>query len=506
MWQRFTLYDLRVIGHYLGMLILMFSVVMVVPFVTGLLCGEYEPAARYLWFIGVTMVIGSALRFLRVGPVRLNSQQALVVTGLAWIVLAFIASLPLYYSGHYLTYLDALFDGVSGLTTTGAALIQDLDHLSNADNMFRFMMHLVGALGLIVVVLSFGLFGKSAGSTMYASEGRSEHVVPNIVQTSRLIAKITLVFVCLATAILMVMCLLIGMEPSRAFLHAFWLAITSFGTGGFAPMSQSVVYYHSFAIEIVLMVMMFLGSINFMLHSEIWKGRVDAFFADFEIKTMVVWLCVMACVMAATLSMSSGFSDLSTMLRRGLFMVVATFTTTGLQNVTSNQLTTIFSSGAFLMLALLMAVGGSGGSTTGGIKFNRIGIIMRSLVASVKQTLSPDSARVVVSYTHVGRRVLTDDVVRESMMVFVLYIATYGIGSIVAIAYGYDATQAVFDSVAIVSNGGLVSGVVSSGMPVGLEVLYIVIMWAGRLEFLTLFALVMGLVVSLNPKRWKRRA
>ena len=111
-----------------------------------------------------------------------------------------------------------------------------------------------------------------------------------------------------------------------------------------------------------------------------------------------------------------------------------------------------------------------------------------------------------VSYYHVGRRILDDGVVKEAMMVFALYIATYGIGAVAAIACGYDATQALFDSIAMASNGGLTSGVVAAGMPATLEVLYIVIMWAGRLEFLTLFALVMGLVVSLNPKRWKRRA
>ena len=506
MWQRFTLYDLRVIGHYLGVLVLFFSLVLLVPFATALVFREWEPASRYLVAIGIALVCGSLLRFLRIEPGRLNRQQALVVTGLAWIVLAFVASVPLYFSGHYLSYLDALFDGVSGLTTTGATLIQDLDHLSNADNMWRFMMHLVGGLGLIVVALSFGLFGKSSGSTMYASEGRSEHVVPNIVQTSRLIAKISMVFIALGTVALALLCLALGMEPARAVLHGLWLAITGFITGGFAPTSQSVVYYHSVAIEFVLILLMLLGSINFILHAEIWKGRTPAVFRDYEMGTMVVWIALVTCVFTASLVASANFSDLVTLVRRGLFMIVATFTTTGLQNVTSNQLTTTFTSGAFLMLAVLMAVGGSGGSTTGGIKFNRIGIIFSSLLASLKQTLAPDSARVTVSYYHVGRRILDDGVVKEAMMVFALYIATYGIGAVAAIACGYDATQALFDSIAMASNGGLTSGVVAAGMPATLEVLYIVIMWAGRLEFLTLFALVMGLVVSLNPKRWKRRA
>ena len=328
MWQRFTLYDIRVIGHYLGTLILFSAAAMAVPLVTAVLCGEWEPAARYLLAIGITFIVGSLLRFLRIESGRLNRQQALAVTGLAWIVLAFIAAIPLFFSGHYAVYLDALFDAVSGLTTTGASVVLDLDHLSYADNMFRFMLHLLGGLGLIVVALSFGLFGKRVGASLYASEGRSEHVVPNVVQTTRFISKIALGIILVATAIVTVLCLFAGIEPVRATMQSLWLSISAFTTGGFAPMSQSVMYYHSFPIELVLMVLMILGSINFVIHSEVWNGRIEMFFRDIEIRTMVIWLGVMTCVFAASLSASLAFSDLPAMLRRGLFMVISAFSTT----------------------------------------------------------------------------------------------------------------------------------------------------------------------------------
>lgn len=506
MWQRFTLYDLRVIGHYLGMLVLLFSLSMLAPLLTAIVCGEWEPAARYLWSIGIAVIIGSALCFLRVKPGRLNQQQALVVTGLSWLLLSFIAAIPMYFSGHYDTFLDTLFDCMSALTTTGVSVIEDLDHLSNADNMWRFVMQFVGGIGLIVVALSLGLFGKSSGATMYASEGRSEHLVPNLMQTSRLIIKIMVSIVCVGTVAIMLICLSLGMAPGRAFLHGLWLSIACIVTGGFAPMSQSAAYYHSFALEVVLMIIMLLGCINFVVHSEVMKGRVESFFRDYETKTMVVWACVMAFVVTASLAASGGFSDLASILRRGLFMVVSAFTTTGLSNVTSNQLTTLFSSGALLVLAVLMGVGGGSGSTSGGIKIGRLGLIAQSLVASTKQTLAPDSVRVSTSYYHVGRRILTDDVARDAMTVFALYIVTYGVGAIAGIAYGYDATQAIFESVALGSSGGLSAGIISAGMPIGLELLYMLIMWAGRLEIMTLLALIAGFVTSLNPKRWTKKA
>lgn len=505
MWQRFSLYDLRVIGHYLGTLTQLFAALMAVPFITALVFQEWEPAERYLLGIGIALVVGTLLQFLRIEPGRLGRRQALAVTGFAWIVLAFFASVPLFLSGHYATYMDALFDGVSGLTTTGATVALDIDHFSNADNMFRFMMHLVGGLGLIVVALSLGIFGKRSGSSLYTAEGRSEHVVPNVVQTTQLILRITLVIIFIAAVVLTALCISIGMEPVRAVLQSIWLAISAFSTGGFAPMAESVSYYNSIPIEVFLMLLMILGSISFVVHAEVWKGRLQSFFGDIEIRTMLIWLLVMTVVVAASLSASALFSDLPAMIRRGLFMVVSAFSTTGFQNVTTNQLTTVFSSGAFLALALIAAVGGSAGSTAGGVKLHRVGIIFKSIVSTVKEAVSPSSARVVVSYNHLGRRVLSSDAVKEAMTVFVLFVITYSVGALVGIAHGYEASQAIMESVSMASNGGIITGIVTPGMSPSLEAFYIFQMWAGRLEFVTLLAVLAEIIASLAPRKRRGR-
>ena len=505
MWQRFSLYDLRVIGHYLGTLTQLFAALMAVPFLTALVFQEWEPAERYLLGIGIALVVGTLLQFLRIEPGRLGRRQALAVTGFAWIVLAFFASVPLFLSGHYATYMDALFDGVSGLTTTGATVALDIDHFSNADNMFRFMMHLVGGLGLIVVALSLGIFGKRSGSSLHTAEGRSEHVVPNVVQTTQLILRITLVIIFIAAVVLTALCISIGMEPVRAVLQSIWLAISAFNTGGFAPMAESVSYYNSIPIEVFLMLLMILGSISFVVHAEVWKGRLQSFFGDIEIRTMLIWLLVMTVVVAASLSASALFSDLPAIIRRGLFMVVSAFSTTGFQNVTTNQLTTVFSSGAFLALALIAAVGGSAGSTAGGVKLHRVGIIFKSIVSTVKEAVSPSSARVVVSYNHLGRRVLSSDAVKEAMTVFVLFVITYSVGALVGIAHGYEASQAIMESVSMTSNGGIITGIVTPGMSPSLEAFYIFQMWAGRLEFVTLLAVLAEIIASLAPRKRRVR-
>ncbi len=501
MWQRFTLHDLRVIGYYLGTLILFSSLLMIPPLVTAIAFQEWDPARRYVLGIGITVAAGAALRFSRIEQSRLNRQQAMAITGLAWIVLALFCSIPLFLSGHYSTYLDALFEGVSGLTTTGASLVVDLDHLSYADNMFRFMMHLLGGVGLIVVTLAFGLFGRRAGASPFTSEGRNEHVLPNVIQTARFIVRITATVVAIATVILTIACVVMGMEPVRAFLNALWVSISGFETGGMAPMGQSILYYHSFIIELILMILMVLGSINFVIWAELGKGRIGMFFRDIETRTALIWIGIMVIVFTATLSSSELFSDLPALLRRGTFMVMSAFTTTGFQVITTNQLTAVLTSGAFLTLAIIMAVGGGVGSTAGGIKLYRVGIIFKSITATLKETIAPDTARVVVSYNHVGRRVLTADIVKEAMTIFIVYVITYIVGTLVGIAHGYDGISALYESMAMTSNGGLISGVASPGMPATLELFYIFQMWVGRLEFITLLALIVEVVVSVIPKR-----
>lgn len=505
MWQRFSFYDVRVIAHYLGVLVSFFSLALLVPLVVALLLQEWEPASRYFLGVGVSLIVGSALRLMRVQPGRLTHQQALAVTGLSWIVLAFVAAVPLALSGHYANYLDALFEAVSGLTTTGASIAVDVEHMSYADNTWRFVMHLIGGLGLIVVALSLGLLGK-ATSGLYSSEGRSEHVLPNVVNTVRLISRIALVAIAIAVVILMVLCLVAGMSPLRAFFHSLWIAISGFITGGFAPTSQSVMYYHSYAIEVVCMLLMLLGAINFALFVKARSGDTEVFFRDYEIRTGVIWIVVATITLMFSLCASGAFSDMLTLLRRGVFMVVSAATTTGFQVVTNNQLTTVFSSGAFLVLAMIMAVGGSSGSTAGGMKLSRLGLIARSVVSTVKETLAPDTARVSVTYFHLGRQVLTTDAAKGAMTVSALFIITYLLGSLAGIAHGYDALSSIFESVAMASNGGLSSGIVTHGMPASLEVVYILEMWAGRLEFITLIALIVKIVVSLKPSKSGRRA
>lgn len=478
---------------------------MIPPIICAFIFEEWNPFVRYLTAIGFALVIGSLMRFACINPERLSRSQAIAVTGLAWIVLGILCAVPLYYSGHFQNFMDALFDSVSGLTTTGATVIIDLDHLSNADNMMRSCMHLSGGLGLIVVALSLGLFGKGTGIALFTSEGRSEHVLPNVVLATRFFTKITAIIVSFSTLILFLLMIADGLEPSRAFLHGLWISVTAYVTGGHAPMSESVMYYNSMSIEFVTMIVMLLGAIGFTLYYWVFKGKTEYFFKDLEIKTGLIWVSVLAIIFTCAMASSPHLDSLPALIRRGAFTIVSAFSTTGLGVVTQSQIHTAFTSGAFVILAFAMAVGGSAGSTAGGIKFDRIGIIAKSIVLTIKQVISPGSAKVTMSYYHSGKKILDSTTVKNAMTIFILYVITFMLGTFAGIAHGYDASMSMYESMTLGSNAGLTCGIATSGMPWSLEIIYIIMMWAGRLEFLALLSLLAQVIVSLNPKYYKRK-
>jgi trk system potassium uptake protein TrkH len=151
-----------------------------------------------------------------------------------------------------------------------------------------------------------------------------------------------------------------------------------------------------------------------------------------------------------------------------------------------------------------MAVGGSSGSTAGGIKALRVGLIAKGIVARVKQVLLPKSAQISSTYEHMGKHKLTGDLLSSALIIASLYVITYIIGTLAGISYGYGALPSAFESISAASNAGLTSGLTAVGMPALLKVIYILEMWMGRLEFITLLALVASFIASIVPHRRRK--
>ncbi|MCL2806899.1 MAG: TrkH family potassium uptake protein [Coriobacteriia bacterium] len=491
---------MQIVAHYLGILSMTFGVVMAVPLVVSIVYGEWAIASHYLFGMGVTLFLGALLRLAKIEPQRIERKHAIAITGMIWMVGAALAAVPLYFSGHYVSFLDAIFEGVSGLTATGLSLAQDVDHMSMADNMWRFTMQFVGGQGVVVVALSLGIFSRT-GSALYTSEAREDAIVPNVKKTAQFILQFSLAAVAIGTLVASVILILIGMEPLRGFFHALWITIGAYDTGGFAPGSLSLIPYHSWPLEVLAMVFMMLGALSFAVVAQVHKGNWREFLRDIEVRTLALWTVGMVVVFVAALAAGDFLTNDTGLLRRGIFTIISATTNTGFQILTTNQMTMLLSSGAVLLLGVSMAIGGSSASTAGGIKAMRIGLILKGIGLYIRKIMQPRSAQIATSYNHVGKHQLTAELLSAALIIAALYVMSYVVGTLVGIAYGYEAVHAAFESISAASNAGLSSGIVEVGMPVPLKIIYILQMWLGRLEFITLLALFASLFASLLPRR-----
>lgn len=498
---RLHLEDLRVICHFMGILVLILGGAMVVPFVLAVLLGEYDSAVIFIKCIGITLLAGAILNMAKIERVQMMRHQALVVTGLSWVVLAFFGSLPLWMSGHFSSFQDAFFEGTSALTATGLSVALDIDHMALSMNTWRFVLHLAGGIGVLVIALALGVFGSGASAaSVYSAEGREGRVMPEVKQMARFIFKVSAVIIPLGALACFVPLLLGGQGVVRAAFTSVWLSISAFATGGMTGQSMGIMAYHSWPLEVVTMLIMFFGVINFILYGDIWKGHVKNFIKDMETRTMAVWIAaIMLLVLAAVFISSSYYHHVGALVRRVLYLVVSASTNVGFSTMYSGQVLYMLGTGVFFVVGIAMIIGGSSSSTTGGIKAFRIGIIVRSLVQTIREALSADHVEARTFYYHRGRKLLTGKQASEALTVFLLYILTFAAGSVVGILCGYDALSAIFESISAASNGGLSSGIVGSGMPSVLETTYIVEMFLGRLEFVAIFAMLMQIALSLAP-------
>jgi len=246
--------DLKIIGFYLGKIILGLAFTMVIPLLTGLCFKEFNPTLDFLISIEVSVLLGLLLLKICHTEKDLSWMQGMIVVSLSWVVAMVLGAIPLYLSGHWKSFLDANFDAMSGFATTGLALVQDLDHLSYTHNLWRHLIMFLGGQGIVVIALSFFVRGFSGAFKMYVGEARDERILPNVIHTSRFIWLVSIVYLILGTLALGITGIFNGMQPVNSFFHGACVFMAAFDTGGFSPQSQSILYYHSMIYEVITII------------------------------------------------------------------------------------------------------------------------------------------------------------------------------------------------------------------------------------------------------------
>ena len=496
---------LQPILYYIGMVIVSLGAMMLLPLITAIAYGEWPVAIDFALSSTFTLFLGGL-------PMRLYSThrrqrlswgEGMVVTAGAWFAGMLLCALPYYFSGSYLSYLDSCFDVMSGFTTTGLTMIQDMDHVSNGINMWRLLLTFVGGQGMVVLVLTVLVKGANGAYKMYVGEGKDERLMPNVVHTARYIWLISLAYLLVGTLCLWIVGMMEGMAADRAFLHGLWIFMSAWSTGGFAPMTQSILYYHSAVYELITIVFFVIGSFNFALHYAAFTGRKKELVKNIETLSFTITLTVLTLLATYGLMQHNIYPGAAAMFRKGFYQLISGHTTTGFMTIYAKQFYHEWGDIALFSMIVAMLIGGSACSTAGGFKGLRMGIIFNVFRRDVKRMVMPESMVTLQKYHHIRDVVLDDNIARSALLIVTAYIMTFTLGTLAGMLCGFPFLMSVFEAASVTGNVGLSIGLTTPSMPAFLKVVYIAIMWLARLEFMSILAL--GAYIVTKVKRsWQR--
>lgn len=375
---------------------------------------------------GLTVIIGLLLtRFFKTRD-TINIKEVYLIVTLGWVVASVFGALPYMITGYLSSPADALFETVSGFTTTGSSVVTDVESWPRSLLFWRSLTQWLGGMGIIVLLVAVISNLGVRANQMFKAESPgpiSDKISPRIRESAR---KLWLTYVLLSLACAVLLCIF-GMDAFDSLCHTF----ATLATGGFSTKNTSIAYYTSPGIQWTLTIFMFLSGASFTLHFLAFKLRKpllhwkDPEFRFYTIVTVVASILVVLSQSAAGTAM--GWEE---KIRAAFFQVVSIMTTTGFATVDYNYWPTLASGVLFLM----MFVGGCSGSTAGSIKPGRYLIIGKRTVIELKKMLHP---RAMLTLRYQGR-VIDDDLSANVLQFFFLYFIFLAIGTITMTALGLD--------------------------------------------------------------------
>jgi len=476
-----------VVQRILGLLLMMFSITMLPPILVSLLFSDGEWLA-FLEGFGLVFAAG-VLLFLPVARVKkeLRLRDGFLVVASFWAVLGIAGSAPLYFADVLnLTFTEAAFESISGLTTTGATVLTGLDDLPQSILYYRQQLQWLGGMGIIVLAVAVLPMLGVGGMQLYRAETpgpvKDTKLTPRITETAKALWYLYLGF----TLTCMLGYKAAGMNWFDSLCHAF----STVAIGGFSTHDQSIGYFDSTAVDLVAIVFMFLAGINFSLHFFAWRYvSIRHYLEDPEFRAYSVFLFVVSIIVVFTLLMTG--ESVSYSLIEGTFQAVSIATTTGFT-------TADFSAWPLSLPALLVLasfIGGCAGSTAGGIKVIRWLLIYKQGVREIVRLVHP-SAEIPVK---LGNKAVQYRVVDAVWGFFSVYIVVFGFMMLAMMFTGLDQVTAFSAVAATLNNLGPGLGDVAGGfMSVSDTAKWIAIagMLLGRLEIFTL-------LVLITPMFWR---
>lgn len=481
----------------LGLLIMVYSITLLPPLLVNIFYEETEHMAFASTFLFMNMLGGAIWFPTRNSARELRKRDGFLIVVLCWSILCIVSALPFMLATNpQLDFVNALFESVSGLTTTGATIITNLDELPRSILYYRNQLQLLGGMGIIILAVAIlpmlGVGGMQLFKAEMTGVSKDNKLAPRITHTAKMLWGIYVALMLLCIAAYM----LAGMEPFDAICVAFGTV----STGGYVPHDASIGFYNSRVIESISLVFMILGAINFSLHFMALRDKtVRNYFKDQECFIYIIYLFLCwVLVSAVLLWLSRGFAlfqlnpfgqqgldNISDIILDSLFHVVSMATTTGF--VSSNGFASWPSFVPFFIFYLAI-IGGCAGSTSGGLKMIRMLLLHKQGAHEVKQLIHPQG-RFFIKY---GEQILNNKVTNGVWGFMAAYLAIFIILTLLLISDGHDFVTAFSGVASGLSNIGPALGNFAIDFSGGDSFTKLVIsftMLLGRLEIFTVLVL-----------------
>ena len=431
--------DFRPIFLVIGLLLATLALMMLIPTAVDFFAGNPD------WEVfaissGVTLFVGVAMSWTsRAGAMNLSIRQAFLMTTLSWLTLTFFAALPFVYTQLGLSFTDAFFEAMSGITTTGSTVITGLDGLTTGILLWRSLLQWLGGIGIIVMAIAVLPILKVGGMQLFRMESsdQSEKALPRAAQVATAIGVIYL--------LLTVACAgaywLAGMNGFESFAHA----MTTIATGGFSTSDGSIGHFDSTWIDIIATIFMIIGALPVLLYLRTLQGNFRALFSDSQVQWFLSTVAVAVLMAAGWLWLENGVGPILA-LRLASFNIVSVITGTGY--VTSDF--SLWGSFALPIFFFIMFIGGCAGSTTCGIKIFRFQVLYAAARTQIHHLLQPHG----VFIPYYNRRPISDEVIVSVLSFFFVCgicfaLLTMGLGMM-----GLDFLTAVSSAATAIANVG----------------------------------------------------
>jgi trk system potassium uptake protein TrkH len=481
--------DFRPVLFVTGLFLAILAGGMCVPAIADLALGDkdwrvFAASAAVTMFTGVSLSLASRPK----DRFDLSLRGAYLLTTMSWAAASFFGALPFMFSDLRLSLADAVFETMSGLTTTGSTVIVGLDNQPVGILLWRGILQFLGGIGIIAMAVAILPFLRIGGMQLFRTESsdRSDKILPSATQLALHLLVIYTAFVALCAMALA----LAGMGPLDASTHA----MAALATGGFSTKDSSIGHYDSVAIELILIVAMAVGGSTFTLYVRAWRGNFRAILADTQLRWYLGAFAIASLAIAAWQWLVNGMPPF-TALRHATFNVVSVMTTTGFASTDFGQW------GPFpgVIFFLLMFVGGCTGSTAGAIKVFRLQVLYEIVRAQLRRTLYPHAT---FTPTYEGQSI-TESVMASVMTFITLYVVVWALLSLGLALTGLDLLTALTGAATLLGNVGPGLGEIigPSGtfqpLPEAAKWMGTLGMMLGRLELLTVLLL-------LTPTFWRK--